>query len=101
MVKYEIYVTKDHSTVVVDYRLGTDIGQTELIADFSVFVDGKNIITSPASGCSIFTGSESAVIDEARDVPVAFAVSSNTGWTANGEDTLRKDHPFDSSRFSN
>ena len=46
MVKYEIYVTKDHSTVVVDYRLGTDIGQTELIADFSVFVDGKNIIKS-------------------------------------------------------
>ena len=102
MVKYKITVNKDLEMVTVRYDLSTEMGGAELIADFSVFIDGKDVITESASGNTKFFGTAFAKIhDETKDVAVNFTVTSNTDFKADGADILRGGHPFDDASFSN
>ena len=82
------------------YSLSTVIGE-DLIASFVVYVNGSDVIVGDVSGNSDFTGEVFTVADDSKDIPVSFAISSSSGWTANGSDTLRGDHPFDDTTFSN
>jgi|SRR5208337_4401352 len=102
MVKYKITVSKDLEMVTVHYDLKVPVGGNELIADFSVFVDGKNVIGEKASGNTKFFGTAFAKLkDETKDCPVNFSITSNTDFSASGSDTLRGGHPFDDAGFSN
>jgi hypothetical protein len=102
MVKYKITVTKDLEMVTVRYNLEVPVGGAELIADFSVFIDGKDVIKESASGNTKFFGTAFAKLhDETKDVPVNFSITSNIGFSADGADVLRAGHPFDDAGFSN
>ena len=102
MVKYKIIVSKDFEMITARYELSTPVGGAELIASFALYVDGKDIIREPASGNTVLTGSVVTKLeDESRDCRVNFAISSNTGWVADGSDTLRGGHSFDDAGFSN
>jgi hypothetical protein len=102
MVKYTITASKDSKTVAVRYHLEVPAGGPELIARFSFYVDGSDAIKESASGNTVFSGTAFAKLaDGAKDAAVSFAISSSTGWTADGSDTLRGGHPYDDSEFSN
>ena len=102
MVKYKITVNKDMEMVTVHYNLEVPAGGQELIADFSVFIDGKDVIEESASGNTKFFGTTFAKLaDETKDVPVNFSITSNVGFSADGADVLRGGHPFDDASFSN
>jgi hypothetical protein len=102
VVSYKITVSKDLEMVTARYHLEVPAGGLELIASFSLYVDGEDIIKETASGNTVFSGTAFHKLkDETKDVPVNFAISSNTGWTVDGSDILRGGHPFDDSGFSN
>ncbi len=101
MVKYSIKLNKDHGQVAVHYDLSVPVGGVELIAEFSVYIDGKNVIEESASGNTRFFGTVYAKIDGDKDIPVAFSIASSTGFSTNGDDVLRAGHPFDDAEFSN
>jgi hypothetical protein len=102
MVKYKITVNKDLEMVTVHYNLEVPVGGQELIADFSVFIDGKDVIEESASGNTKFFGTAFAKLaNPEQDAAVNFAISSNTDFKADGADVLRGGHPFDDAGFSN
>ncbi len=102
MVKYKITIAKDHRTVTVHYNLEVPVAGNELIADFSVFVDGKNAIEENASGNTRFFGTAFTKLEnETEDCSVNFSITSNTDFSASGSDTLRGDHPYDDASFLN
>jgi len=102
MVKYKIDVQKDKGgEVAVHYDLSTRVGGTELIASFQVYLDGESVIKENASGNTRFFGTVYAHVDENKDVPVSFDLTSNQGFEATDSDTLRAEHPYDSSSFQN
>ena len=102
MVKYKITVNKDLEMVTVHYNLEVPVGGQELIADFSVFVDGKDIIEESASGNTKFFGTAFAKLaNETKDVSINFSITSNIGFSADGADVLRGGHPYDDAGFSN
>jgi len=101
MVKYKISVKKDHKTVSVHYDLSVPVGSAELIASCAVYIDGKDVIEESAANNTRFFGTAFAKVNENKDVEVAFNVTSNTDFSADGNDTLRAGHPFDDVDWSN
>jgi len=101
MVKYKITVVKNHNMVATHYDLEVQFGGAELIAGCSVFIDGKDVIEESAANNSKFFGTVFTKINGDKDVQVGFSVTSNTNFSASGDDTLRAGHPFDDATFQN
>lgn len=102
MVKYKIDIQKDKGgEVAVHYDLSVPLGGTELIATFQVYLDGERVIRDEASGNTRFFGTVYAHVDENKDIPVSFDLTSNQGFEATDSDTLRAGHPYDSASFQN
>jgi hypothetical protein len=103
MVNYNISIEKDKGgQVAVHYYLSVPVGGTELIATFQVWVDGEGVVKERASGNTRFFGTVyTKLVDETKDVPVSFDLTSNQGFEATDSDTLRGDKPYDESEFSN
>jgi len=101
MVKYKITVVKNHNMVATHYDLEVQFGGAELIAGCSVFIDGKDVIQESAANNSKFFGAVYTKVNEDKDVQVGFSVTSNTNFSASGDDTLRAGHPYDDATFEN
>src|SRR5271156_243342 len=100
MLTYKITINKDHNTVAVHYDIsGHPLEET--IAVFSVYIDGKDVITEDASNNTKFFGTVFAKINEAKDIPVAFSLTGSADFSASGDDVLRGGHPFEDAEFSN
>jgi len=102
-VKYRIDVSKDgkNITATFDVRV-TDISSTELISDFHLNVDDQNLVPEFQPGQTRFNGTRSAILkNPEQDATVSFDISSNQGFTAGDQDTLRGSKLRDSSTFIN
>ena len=102
-VKYRIDVFKDGKNVTANFDVRvTDIASTELLADFRLNVDDKNLVADFQSGQKAFTGTRFATLaNPDQDAAVTFDVSSNQPWSDSKSDTLRGSRPRDSSTFVN
>lgn len=102
-VTYRIQVFKDGKSVTAEFDVRvTDIAGPELLSDFRVVVDGQNLTADFQAGQKEYTGTRPSILKKpAQDVPVAFSVSSNQGWSDSGSDTLRGSKLRDDCLFEN
>ena len=102
-VQYRIDVFKDGKNITANFDLRvTDISSTELLADFHLNVDGQNLVPEFQSGQTRFNGTRSTILKNPdQDATVSFDISSNQGFTAANQDTLRGNKLRDSSTFTN
>ena len=102
-VKYRIDVFKDGKNITANFDVRvTDISTTELISDFHLNVEDKNLVPEFQPGQTRFNGTRSATLSNPdQDATVSFDISSNNGFTASDSDTLRGSKLRDSSTFTN
>jgi hypothetical protein len=102
-VRYRIDVFKDGKNITANFDLQvTDTSSTELISDFHLNVDDKNLVPEFQPGQTRFNGTRSSILAHPdQDVTVSFDISSNSGFTASDSDTLRGSKLRDSSTFTN
>ena len=101
--KYRIDVFKDGKNITANFDLQvTDTSSTELISDFHLNVDDKNLVPEFQPGQARFNGTRSSILTNPdQDATVTFDISSNNGFTASDSDTLRGSKLRDSSTFTN
>jgi hypothetical protein len=100
MIRYKIKITKDHSTVLARYEISAPVGG-ELIASFSLYINGENIITGDVANNTKLTSTKFYRLQSAdKDCSVSFALSGGSGWSVDGTDVLRGGHD-DEAEFSN
>lgn len=96
--EYMIQVTKDHAQVTATWKISVDM--SELIAGFTLNVEGKALDTNCSSGNSECNGAAEATLAKPeQDCPVSFAISTNAPEEKHGEDVLRGDRTFDDVEF--
>jgi len=103
-VRYRIECEKEGATVKASYDLRLPPGDAALIAGFSLTVDGAELInqTQWVPGQSQFTGATFTKLEHPDDdATVTFSISTNEGWVAADQDTLRGPRQFDDVIFRN
>jgi hypothetical protein len=99
-VSYSIRFEKDHANVKVTYNLSVPVGGPALIAEFQVTVDATDLISGFVPGQTAFNGVKFHTLAKPdQDATVSFDLSSDQGFTAGDEDTLRGDRTFDDAEF--
>ena len=102
-VKYRIEVAKDGKSVTANFDVRvTDMAGPELLADFRVLVEGRNLTADFQPGQKEYTGTRSSLLNKpTKDAVVTFGLSSNEGWSNSGSDTLRGSKLRDDCLFEN
>lgn len=100
-ITYRVRFEKDHASVKLTYDLSVPVGGPALIADFQATVEGTNLIGAMLPGQTGFNGVRFYTLAKPdEDATVSFTMSSNQGWTAGDEDTLRGGKVYDEADFS-
>jgi len=98
---YTIELSKDHAQVTAKWKISTEIDDTELIASFTLTVEGKALATQCSGGNKACTGATNTTLAKpTEDCPVTFAITTNGDEEAHGDDTLRGDRTFDDVSFA-
>jgi hypothetical protein len=97
---YTIQVTKDHDQVTATWDIIAD--NPELIASFTLTVEGKALDTNCSSGNSQCNGAAHATLAKPdQDCPVTFVITTNAPQEKHGEDVLRGNRTSDDVEFEN
>jgi hypothetical protein len=97
---YTIQVAKDHAQVTATWNIS--VGNPELIAGFTLNVEGKPLETTCSSGNSQCNGAAQATLSKPdQDCPVSFVIMTNTPEEKHGDDVLRGNRTFDDVEFEN
>lgn len=100
-ITYRVRFEKDHASVRLTYDLSVPMGGAALIADFQATVAGTNLITGMVPGQTAFNGVKFYTLAKPEeDATVSFTMTTNQGWTAGDEDTLRGEKLYDEADFS-
>ena len=98
---YTIAVNKDHAQVTATWNIAVDTAGTELIANFTLTVEGKNLDTQCSKGNKACNGASYAILAKpADDCPVSFVITTNGPEVENDSDVLRGDRTYDDVSFS-
>jgi hypothetical protein len=97
---YTIQVTKDHAQVAATWDISVD--NPELIASFTLNVEGKPLDTKCSSGNSQCKGAAQATLSKPdQDCSVSFVITTNAPEEKHGDDVLRGNRTFDDVEFEN
>ena len=101
--RYRITFEKDENLVKASYDLSVPAGGSSLLADFKLYVEGKNLLQGQFEpGQTAFRSSLQYVLEQPdKDVSVGFSLATNEGWTTDGSDVLRGAKRYDDASFSN
>ena len=98
---YKIGVSKDQAQVTANWDITVDMSDTELIANFTLTVDGKALNTQCSGGNKACKSADYAILSNSSvDRPVTFVITTNKPDVRNGSDILRGDKTYDDVDFS-
>jgi len=101
MLHYTISVSKDHAEVSATWDITTDMSDTEVIASFTLKVEGKALDTQCSSGNKVCNGAGFATLAKPNlDCPVTFVITTNKPDERHGSDVLRGSKTFDDVDFT-
>jgi hypothetical protein len=99
--RYTITVSKDHAQVTANWDISVDMSDTELIANFTLTVEGKALNTQCSGGNKACKSADSATLSNpSADCPVTFVITTNKPDVRNGSDVLRGQKTYDDVNFS-
>jgi hypothetical protein len=99
--RYKIGVSKDHAQVTANWDISVDMSDTEVIASFTLTVDGKDLNTQCSGGNKACKSAAYATISNPGvDCPVSFVITTNQSAPRNGGDILRGNKIYDDVDFS-
>jgi hypothetical protein len=99
--QYKIIVSKDHAQVTANWEISVDMSDTELISNFTLTVEGKNLNTQCSGGNKACKGADYAVLsDPTTDCPVTFVITTNKPDERNDSDVLRGEKTYDDVSFA-
>ncbi len=94
-------MNKDHAQVTATWDITLDTSDAELIASFTLTVEGKTLETQCSSGNKACKGAAYAVLSHPdADCPVTFVIMTDTPEVRNGDDVLRGSENYDEVAFS-
>jgi hypothetical protein len=101
--QYQITFRKEDNVVRASYDLSVPGGGPALLADFKLYVDGKNLLKDEfQSGQTAFKSSVQYVLEHPdKDVVVGYSLATNEGWSRDDHDTLRGAKRYDDIDFHN
>jgi hypothetical protein len=98
---YTIRVIKDHAQITATWDINADTSDTELISNFALTVEGKDLNTQCSGGNEACKGADYATLSNPNaDCPVTFVITTNKPDVRNGSDVLRGQKPYDDVEFS-
>ena len=87
--RYHVRVDKDGKQVMAAFDASVPVG-SGLLAYFALLVNGNNLTSDFLPGQTEYNGTRYATLaDATQDAAVTLSISTNDGWSANGEGTLR------------
>jgi hypothetical protein len=99
--RYKIKVTKDRVRVTGQWDISVDMSDGDLIADFALTVEGKNLNTRCSGGNKQCKGTDSVTLSNPdEDCEVTFVIETNRPEERHGDGVLRGGHRFDDCDFS-
>lgn len=100
---YRIQVDKDGANVTAQFDVRvTELGSSELLADFHLNVEGQNLVPDFTPGQKRFNGTRNYVLKNPnQDAPVTFDIATNESWTKSDSCTLRGEKLRDQCLFAN
>lgn len=101
--RYNITFQKEDNLVKASYDLSVPAGSPSLLADFKLYVDGKDLLQDQfRPGQTAFKSSVQYVLGHPdKDVNVGFSLATSEGWAKDDSDVLRGAKRFDDASFSN
>lgn len=98
---YKTRVSKDLAQIAADWDISVDMSDTELIAGFTLTVDGRDLNTQCSSGNKACrSAAYASLANPDVDCPVTFVITTNQRDVRNGSDILRGDKAYDDIDFS-
>src|SRR5262245_34591592 len=98
---YAIQVRKEHAQVSATWDIAVDMSDTELIASFTLTVDGKPLNTQCSSGNKECKGADFVTLaNPTQDCPVTLVIATNKPDLRTGDDVLSGEKAFDDVSFS-
>jgi hypothetical protein len=98
---YKITVSKDHAQVTANWDISVDMSDTELIANFTLTVEGKALTTQCSGGNKACKGADCATLSNpTADCTVTYVITTNKPDVRNGNDILRGEKSYDDVNFS-
>ena len=98
---YTIKVSKDHAQVTATWDITVDMASTEMISNFSLKVEGKDLNTQCSGGNKACNGADYATLSNpSADCPVSFVITTNKPDEQNGSDVLSGHDTYDEVDFS-
>jgi len=99
--RFKIKVSKDGARATGQWDVSVDMSGTDLIADFTLTVEGKNLNTRCAGGNKECRGADFVTLSNpAEDCDVTFVITTNLPEERHGDGFLRGGHRFDDCDFS-
>ena len=87
--------------LTANWDISVDMSDTELIANFTLTVDGKALNTECSSGNKAYKSADYATLSNpSADCPVTFVITTNQPDVRNSSDILRGDKTYDDVDFS-
>jgi hypothetical protein len=98
---YKIGVSKDHAQVTANWDISVEMSDTELIASFTLTIDGKVLNTQCSGGNKACKSADYATLSNpSADCPVTCVITTNQSYVQNGSDILRGDKTYVNVDFS-
>jgi len=100
---YNISFEKEDSLIKVSYDVSVPAGGSALLADFKLYVAGKNLLKDDFHpGQTVFKSSVQYDLEHPdKDVNVGYSLATSEGWSKDDSDILRGDKRFDDASFRN
>lgn len=100
---YNITFEKEDNLIKASYDLSVPAGGSSLLADFKLYIDGKDLLQGQFKpGQTAFKSSVQYVLEHPdKDVKVGFSLATNQGWANDGSDVLRGAKRYDDASFRN
>ena len=99
--RYRIKVSKDGEKAVAQWDISVDMSDAELIAQFVLTVEGKELDTHCAGGNKQCKGADYVTLaNPDEDCDVTFVITTNRPEERHGDGVLRGGHRFDDCDFS-
>ena len=87
--RYHVRVDKDGKQVTAWFDASVPVG-SGLLAFFALAVNGNNLTSDFLPGQTGYNGTRyTTLADATQDAAVTLSISTNEGWSASGEGTLR------------
>src|ERR1700747_3292180 len=99
--RYKIGVSKDHAQVTANWDISVDMSDTEVIASFTLTLDGKDLNTQCSGGNKACKSAAYGTLSNPdADCPVTFVITTNQSDPRKGGDFLRGNKIYDDVDFS-